>query len=163
MNAPAAFAAWRAMTSSVLDRPVADPRVHLTAAIAESRANSSGQGYSDHLVMFEKMLACECDEFLIAGVVNDFIAGDVGRCLWPVLFCEMPKIGQPHVTSCDQYLRDAIQRIAGLIEELVFGPYRAAVLARDVQMGVHQTFLQLACTELQHSRCLVIDQDHGVK
>jgi hypothetical protein len=83
--------------------------------------------------------------------------------LWPVLLGEVAEVCETGTTACDQHLRHAIERVADLAEELMLGSYRAAMLAGDIQTGMHRVFLQLACAELQHLRRLVIDQDHGVK
>jgi hypothetical protein len=79
-----------------------------------------------------------------------------------VLVCVSPEVRQPGVPACDKHFGDAVQRIADLAEEFVFGAHAAVVSAGELQVLVHLVLHHLFGGELQNFCRLVIDEGNRV-
>jgi hypothetical protein len=67
------------------------------------------------------------------------------------------------VRAGHQHLGDAVERIAGLVEEFVFRPHRAAMLCSVMGMRAALLHQNMLGVEPQHLGGLVVSSDRGME
>ena len=80
-----------------------------------------------------------------------------------MLFNVVTKVGQAFVTTRNQYLGDAVQRVADFAEKRLFSACAAAMLAGVVQVRMDPALLCGPGAELEYLSGLVVDECDGVE
>jgi hypothetical protein len=81
----------------------------------------------------------------------------------PVLVGVVPEVGQTHVSTNDQHLGSALERIADFAKEFVLGPHPTGVVPADMDILMNGLFLHMLGIKLSYLRCVVVDKGDGVK
>ncbi len=87
----------------------------------------------------------------------------MARRLGAVFLGVVAEVGDAGARAGDQDLRDALERIADVAEELVLAAHLAAVLLGVVGVGLDLLGAHVLGVELQDLGVLVVDEDHGME
>ena len=96
-------------------------------------------------------------------MVDRFISGDMCGDLRAVLVSIAVEVGDCGVRAGNQHLRNAVERIANLAEELVLCAHSAAMLSGVMCVGRDLVGYHLLGVELQDLRRLVVSPDHSME
>jgi len=120
-------------------------------------------GRAGHLVVFDEVLARECDELFLGGMVHDFVADDALRGLRAMLVHVVPEVRKPLVSTGYEDFGNAVQSVTDLAEELVFCSDAARVLAREVLLFMQLFLHDLIGAELQHLRGMMVNKGNAMR
>lgn len=113
--------------------------------------------------MLQKIPASERHKLIIRRMIDDFVAYNARRHMWPVLLRVMAQIGHRCVRARYENFVDIADGVAKFTKELVLRSHFAVVLTRVMIFGADFLRLHVFRVELQHSSGLMVRPDNGVR
>ncbi len=96
-------------------------------------------------------------------MIHHFVPDDTGRGVRPVLVSVVAEVRYRGMRTGNQYLGNALDRIADSAKEFVLGAHRAAMLPGVVVVASDPLRLQMLGVELQYLSGLVIRPNDSVR